>query len=467
MMGLHIAVVGAGLSGLATAFRLRRSLPSVRLTIYEASDRPGGHIGTLERDGFRVELGPNGFLSNRTEMVELCRDLGLENRLEKADEASNERFVFLGDRLRRLPKTPGEFLRSDVLSWRGKLRFLMERFFGRPGPGDESIADFGRRHFGREATDSLLDAVVTGIFAGDYEKLSLSACFPKLAELERQYGSLLKAQATRARERHKTGEPRTGAFGGVLTAPVGGMGVIVEELTKRLADAIEYNRPVARIVRRNSNSWRIEFVDAASEEFDAVVVAAPSRKQAQMLVDQPELAAELAAIHFAPAVVVAAGYRRAELPTEPRGFGHIAPERLGRPVLGVIWSSSIFPDQAPQDAFLFRAILGGDRRRDVLDWDDDRLIQAVRDELRATLRIETPPTYTFVKRWPHAIPQYRVGHLARMARIRDLEARLPGMFLTGYSFAGVGVGDCARESSRTAQRVEEYLLSRKSVSGGE
>jgi protoporphyrinogen/coproporphyrinogen III oxidase len=179
----------------------------VAAEVYESGAQPGGVAGTVTRDGFLCELGPNGFLDNREAIMRLCADLGLADELVRANPASADRFLFLGERLQKLPGTPGEFLRSAVLSKRGRARFLLERLLGRRGPEDESIRSFGVRHFGAEAADNLLDAVVTGIYAGAADLLSFPACFPRLAALEREHGSMLKAQAARPGRRRWRAEP--------------------------------------------------------------------------------------------------------------------------------------------------------------------------------------------------------------------------------------------------------------------
>jgi protoporphyrinogen/coproporphyrinogen III oxidase len=441
-----VAVIGGGIAGLSAAFRLSQRTPRLEVAVYEKEPQVGGIVRTHREDGRLVELGPNGFLDSKPEIMALCHELGLE--LEKADPKSAERFVEIDGRLRRLPKTPGEFLRSDILSFRGKLRFLSERFFGKASTLlDESIADFGRRHFGGEATNNLIDAVVTGIYAGDIEKLSVRSCFPKLVELEAKYGSLLKAQGAMAKEKRQRGE----APGlGTLNCPVGGMGTLIHRFAERLGSIIQTNKP-ARSVTRESDGWRIA-VESENKKTDVVIFATPARITAQ-LIDDVALRSELASIPDAPAVVVGLSFKQS-LPT---GFGFIIPERLGREVLGVIYSSNIFPSQSPNGEAAVRAILGGERRRDVLDWNDAQLIQSVRNELERLLDIDAAPTFAFVQRWPHAIPQYYVGHEARLKRIEESLTRLPGLFLCGASYRGVAIADCVRDGFAVAEQAVHYL----------
>lgn len=436
---------------MTAAYRMLQRFPQRQLTLFEQSPTTGGVIGTFRENGRLVELGPNGFLDSKIDVVDLCNELGL--KLERAKAESAERFILVGDRLRRVPKTPGEFLKSDVLSVRGKLRFLWERFSGSASNADdESIADFGRRHFGSEATETLLDAVATGIYAGDIEKLSIRSCFPRIVELESRFGSLLRAQGVLAKEKKKTGAP-VGI--GTLASPVGGMGRLIERLRQSIGNNIKFGKPVER-VERNGNGWRLS---VASEilDYDAVVLAVPSHIARLILKTHDGLLKELTQIESAPAVVVALAYKRSELKSPPIGFGYLAPERLGRPVLGVIYSSNVFENQAPSEEFMFRAILGGDRRRDVFDWNDAQLIDAVRKDLKELLHIDATPTFQLVQRWKHAIPQYHVGHGARLRRIEAELDKLPGLFQTGASYRGVSVADCVKDGNSVADRVAHYL----------
>ena len=441
-----VAVIGGGIAGLTVAYRLQQRTPRLEVTVYEKESQVGGFVRTHREDGRLVELGPNGFLDSKPEIMSLCRELGLE--LERADPKSAERFVEIDGRLRRLPKTPAEFIRSDILSLRGKLRFLSERLRGKASSSpDESIANFGRRHFGIEATNNLIDAVVTGIFAGDIEKLSVRSCFPKLVELETKYGSLLKAQGALAKEKRERGDP-SGL--GTLTCSVGGMGALIHRLAERLGSIVHANKAV-RSVTRESDGWGIA-VDSENKKTDAVVLATPARTTAE-LIDDGTLCSELKSISDVPAVVVALSFDQ----PLPDGFGFIIPGRLGCEVLGVIYSSNLFPNQSKPGESSIRAILGGDRRRDVLAWNDDKLIQSVRDQLKRLAGVDAEPRHSFVQRWPHAIPQYHVGHQAKLKRIEESLSRIPGLFLTGASYRGLAVADCVRDGNAVAERAAGYL----------
>lgn len=469
-----VAIVGGGISGLATAWRIRERGDQTDWIpfVFEADSRPGGCCWTLRDRGFSVEMGPNGFLDNKPDMLDLVDSLGLAGKLVRANDQSHNRYIFLGDKLRPFPRSPGEFLRSDLISWSAKFRGLCEPLLAKRATGDESIANFGRRHFGQEITNVFLDAMVTGIFAGDAELLSLPACFPRIAELEAEHRSLLKAQKVLARKRKQQAKS-TGSSAsplGLLTTLENGMGTVIETLAEKLGDRLIQKAPAANLRHLSNKKWRVigtagqplAGVDADGRpvvDFDAVVLSCPASVQTVLLqeLDQ-DLSRTVGQIRSTPAVVVALGYNRADLPTNLDGFGYLTPERLGRPVLGVIWSSSVFPKQAPTGAYQFRAILGGWRWPDLLDKSDDQLIQLVRDDLLASLNVRSKPSHSWVIRWKSAIPQYHVGHLDRVRSLTERVKKWPGLYLAGNAYLGVAVNDCAREAKRVADAVVHLPL---------
>ncbi len=448
-----VAIVGGGVSGLALAFRLEQRHPDLDVTVLEERERPGGKIDTADREGYRVEAGPNGFLDSKPAALELCRDLGLGDRLIAASEAARRnRFLLLDGRLHALPAGLVPFLLSDVLSWPAKLSLLAERFRrSRPPADDESIDAFARRRAGREVAETLADAFVTGIHAGDPKLLSIRAAFPRLAALEREHGSILRGLARERRQRR--GPARTGQMWSFRE----GLRLLVETLCARLHRPPHTGVRVRR-VRAEDGAWRVETTDGRCWPADAVVLTCPPYVQAELLREQDaDLAREIGAIACNRIAVVGLGYRAGDVPHSLDGFGYLSRQRERRDVLGVQWCSSIFPDRAPPGHVLLRALCGGWNRPDVVDWDDGRLVAAVRAELSQALRIEAPPVFRHVVRWEQAIPQYHLGHLARVARIEALAARHPGLFLGGNAYHGVALNDCVEQAGVLAQRVGSRL----------
>jgi protoporphyrinogen/coproporphyrinogen III oxidase len=463
----RVVIVGAGISGLALAYRLRQALPAAEVTILEHAGRPGGTCWTERRDGFRVEIGPNGFLDSKPTTMGLCRDLGLGDRLVPASEAAGKnRYLFLDGRLRRLPAGVGDLFRTDLLTWRGKLGFLAERFRPRrTDPSDESVAAFARRRAGREVAEVFADALVTGIHAGDPALLSVRAAFPRVAELERQYGSVLKGMAATAKQRRAEAAARGQPYqrGGRMWSFREGLRLLVETLPDRLASPPHYGVTARRLEpgppgADGRSTWLVHGDGQDAWTADAVVLACPAYQQAAILDDlDRELADRVGGIAYNRVAVVALGYRRGDVPGSLDGFGYIAPQRTRRDVLGVQWCSSIFPDRAPSGAVLLRAMAGGWHRPEVVSWDDERLLAAVRDELRLALGVTAAPVFHHVVRWDRAIPQYLLGHRERVAWIEERATRYPGLLLAGNAYHGVALNDCTEQAERLAGRLADFF----------
>lgn len=457
----RIVIIGAGISGLATAFHLQELLPAAEITVLEAAARPGGTIWTERRDGFQVEVGANGFLDNNPSTLDLCRRLGLEDRLLPASAAARHRYLFVGERLQKLPESLWQFVGSPLLSWRGKLALLLERYQPpRQGDAEESVHAFAARRTNEEVAEVFADALVTGIHAGDPKLLSMNAAFPRFVRLEREHGSLLRAidhlaRQRRAEARARGEQPRSGSR---LLSFREGLRLLIETLRDRLRMPPRFGVPVQRIERAEPSGWIVRGAGQDRWPADAVVLACPSHRQAVMLADlDPALAATIAQIHYAAAVVAALGYRKQDVPHSLDGFGFITPQRTRRDILGVQWCSSIYPDRAPAGMVLMRAIGGGWHRGDIAGWSDDRILEAVRSEFRLTMGITAAPVYHHIARWEKAIPQYHLGHNERVAKIEALTAAHPGLFLTGNAYHGVAMNDCTQEAVRMAERVSRFI----------
>jgi oxygen-dependent protoporphyrinogen oxidase len=458
----RVIVVGAGISGLAVAYRLQQQVPDLTITVLEQEKRVGGKIWTDRTSGFQIETGPNGFLDTKPSTVALCREIGLAESLIQASEGgAKNRYLLVNGHLKLLPGSLGAFFRSDLLSWRAKFSLLLERFRRRGSRDtDESIDAFAQRRAGTEVANVLADALVTGIYAGDATLLSMRATFPRFVELEQQYGSVMKGLARAARQRRAEaaarGEPyqRTGRMWSFRQ----GLRLLVETLRERLKQPPLCGVNV-RAVSRDAAGWRIHGEEQDCWKADAVVLACPAYQQAAILSDlDAELARLIELIPYNRVAVVALGYRREDVPAALNGFGYIAPQRTRRDVLGVQWCSSIFPERAPPGMCLLRAMCGGWHRADVAGWDEERLVQAVRADLRQAMGVVAVPVLHQVIRWDRAIPQYQLGHTARVAQIEALAARHAGLFLGGNAYHGVALNDCTEQGERLALAVRDYLL---------
>ncbi len=406
---MKIAILGGGIAGLATAHHLRKTGADV--TVFEARDRLGGNVRTETVDGCRVEWGPNGFLDSEPATLELVEELGLGPRVRRSREEASRRFIWRQGRLRELPAKPPAFLTSSCLPLLDRLRVIAEPFARKPPAGDESVHAFASRRIGRGAADVLVDAMVTGIFAGDPHRLSVASALPKLKALEAEHGSLIKGSRGRG-------------FGpkGVLTSFDDGLEVLVD----RLAEGVD--------IRLS------EPLDALPEGYDRVVCALPAPRAAEIV--EPQLADLLRRIPTAPVVVVALIFD--DSPPVPDAFGFLVPRGQNLRILGTLYDSSIFPGRAPQGLRLFRTLLGGRRDPEIMELSDDEILEIVARELHQVWGAFPTPRTTRVIRHPLGIAQYEIGHADLMAQI---DAATPAhLRLTGSSYRGVALNLCIKEA---------------------
>jgi oxygen-dependent protoporphyrinogen oxidase len=449
---MRVAVVGGGIAGLAVAHALRRRAPEAEVTVFEAAARAGGNIRSERVDGDLCEWGPHGFLDNARETLDLVGELGLAERVHRSDDRARRRFVFRNGRLHELPAGPGAFLASGLLSWRAKLRLAAEPWARSRPEGDETIHAFAARRIGGEAADVLVDSMVSGVFAGDPHALSLRACFPKMWQMESDHGGLFRALLVRMRtKRVGRGDP-LGAPLGRLTSFRDGTEDLVHALARTLGPALRLGMPVTAL-RREGGGWRVLSADGGVEA-DAVVLAGPPSRMASLASPVDDgLAHELSAIPSAGLAVVALGYDARRLPEPMDGFGFLVPRSEGPRVLGVLWDSSIYPGRAPEGKVLLRAMIGGARDEGAVRLDEDTLLATVRRDLRTTMHLEAEPELARVFRHPLGIPQYAVGHLARLERIEARLLRHPGLFVAGNAYRGVAIGACIADALPLALRI--------------
>jgi len=457
-----LAVIGGGVSGLTLAYLVtRRSFLNV--VVLEREARVGGKLQTDWLDGYCCEWGPQGFLDNVPETLELVRELGLDGELVRAADEAGDRFIVRDGRLRRVPLSPPAFLRSDVLSWRGRLRVLLEPLQRGPRASDETVFEFARRRIGAEAAEVLVDAMVTGVFAGDARQLSLPATFPRMREMEATYGSLFRAMLALRRERSRHGAagaapPPTGGPagpGGTLTTFRRGMQQLTDTLAAALAERVRTQRAVTR-VRRTGEEFAVELSQGGTVRARQVAVAVPPAVAAALLGEVLDAAA-LAALREIPSVpvaVVITAYSSPQPFRHPtRGFGFLVPGREHRRILGTIFCSSTFPAQAPPGTTLLRTLVGGARAPHLAHLKDPQLLSLVRRELDLLLGGDPQPDLVHIVRHAEAIPQYTLGHTSRVAAIQRGTAAVPGLYLLGNGYGGVAVNACVAEATRLAQQL--------------
>jgi oxygen-dependent protoporphyrinogen oxidase len=447
-------IVGAGISGLATAQAILARTPEAEVTVFEARGRAGGKVETeATAQGYLCEWGVNAFLDKVPRTLELCAEVGLTPL--PADASAKTRYVYSEGALHKLPETPPEFLGSRLLSPGGRLRVLAEVFTGPSGKDDETLAEFGIRHLGREAFEKLIDPMASGVFAGDATRMSLKSSFPRIHEVEAEHRSLIRGLIRLQRQARRQGRkdrPGPGP-GGLLTSFEDGMSALTDSLAARLGDRLRLGCPVQGLDLAQQR-YRLHFADGAAEEFDTLVVAVPAHAQAQLLRDlSPAISDELAAIPYPPVTVVCMGFDRAGMGQGLHGFGFLVPSRERRGILGTVADSNVFPNRAPAGKVLLRMIVGGARTPQLAEQPDDRLLASVLQELREILGLRAEPEFVRLSRHARAIPQYLVGHAQRLARIEAELGKFPRLVLTGNAFRGVSLNDCVVNAQKTAQAL--------------
>src|SRR5581483_11764716 len=416
----------------------------------------------------------DSFVVDKPEAVRLAGDLGLAGDLVSTNARFRRTLVVRDGELVPLPEAfqlmaPGRilpFLASPILSWRGKLRVMADLVVPRGAPppdGDESLASFVRRRLGQEALERIAQPMVGGIYTADPETLSLASTMPRFLDLERRHRSLILGLMREARRAQASGSGAgsgtSGARFGLFASLQRGIGSLVEALVDRLPPgSVRTGARAVSIARTGASGgeapWRVELADGATLAADAVVVALPAPRAAELLrAADPPLADELAGIACASAAIVNLAYRRADVPRPLEAFGVVVPDVERRQIVACSFSSVKFAGRAPEDRILLRAFVGGALRPEPFALDDAALVASVRDELRSLLGIAAEPLLTRLHRWPESMPQYRVGHARRVARIRERVARLPGIALAGSAYEGVGLSDCVRSGERAAATV--------------
>lgn len=467
---IRITLIGGGISGLSAAYaiqcRAAEANLEVAVTVLEKEDRLGGKIWSIQDEGFLCEWGPNGFLDNKPMTLELCAKLDIKERLLRSDDNARKRFIYSDKTLHRLPENGPAFLKSGLVSWPGKLRLAMEPLIpAYRGDEDESLADFARRRLGQEALDKLIGPMVSGIFAGDPETMSLRSCFPRIHELERDYGGLVKAMLKLAKQKkaeRKAGKAVASAAGpgGILTSFYDG----IQELTDATAYALKgevHTGTAVSALHRSGGEFNLELADGGARESDLVVAACPAYALADMVEGlDGRLGSALREIPYSPMNVVCFGYQEDKIKHDLNGFGYLNSKREGCNTLGTLWDSSIFPNRAPDGYVLLRSMMGGATNPQAIDLSETEVVNRVRSDLRTIMGIQADPDFIRVFRHQHAIPQYTVGHSRKVQALEELLGEHPGLFFTGNAFSGVGLNDCVNASNKLAEKVVGYLLQR-------
>jgi oxygen-dependent protoporphyrinogen oxidase len=453
----EVVIIGGGIAGLATAYELSRR--NVSFLVLEERSRAGGVILSEQIDGFTIDGGPDSLIVQKREGIALCRELGLGDRLVPT-LPPRLAYIQRGGRLHPLPAASvmgiptkfGPFIRTKLFSWPGKMRMGAEWFVpAKKDDADESIGSFIGRRFGREAVEFLAEPLLAGIHAGDVDRLSIRALFPRFVEAERKHGSLLRA-FSRPNPESQTPNPD-----GVFRSLPGGLSELVDALVRVLPrDSIALGATVERIER--GEGFCIHVANRPPIRARTLVVAAPAFAAATMLrgVDA-DLSAACGSVPYASAATVALAFDRSAVAHPLTGSGYVVPRAENPAILAASWLSSKWPHRAPAGKLLMRTFLGGARDPRVLDQSDAELVRLSLDAITPILGISAPPLFSRLYRWNRANAQHDVGHLARMQSIERALAKHPGLFVTGSGFRGVGIPDCVADGRATGKAVAEFL----------
>jgi len=477
-----VAIIGAGITGLTAAFYLKRK--GIPVTVYEAAPRAGGVIRSLRQDGWLAEFGPNTILETSPKIGQLVRDAGLESRRLDPTPEAEARYVVRYGRPIAMPASPLGFFTTDLFSFRAKLAVLREPFVpARRDGAEESIADFVLRRLNREFLDQAIDALVAGVYAGDPHKLSVQQAFPKLAQLEARYGSLIKGQIFGARDRKKSGEvakDRAPKF-----SFDEGLQVLPDTLAAQLGDGLKLNTPVTGL-EQTQDGWRLLFSEGRISpapapdtnsrgsqssplrnemwaDHGAVLFCGTAPKLAELKIQTaPGLCptAIFSEIRYPPVASVVLGFRREDVTHPCSGFGMLIPKIENFKILGTIFSSSLFPNRAPAGHLTLTSYVGGERYPDLATLPAEKLFELTCADLRVLLGVKGRPAFQHCVLYPRAIPQYNVGYGRYRQRMSDLERQAPGLFLAGHYRDGVSLGDTIVSGCNAADRVEQYLKTR-------
>ncbi len=473
-----VVVIGGGITGLAAALacveQARQQSRAIRCLLVEAAPTFGGKIVTHRVRDCVIEAGPDSFLSQKPWALDFCRRLGLSDRLINTNAAHRQTYVYSQGALRELPEgmvviRPGNirpFIRSGLLSWSGLARMGLEYILPPKAPnGDESLAAFFRRRFGREATARLIEPLMAGIYAGDAEQMSLRATFPRFLELEQTQGSVIRGMLAAGKQAPAKATPGTAPRHSLFVTLKDGLAELVDATVAKLTELGAELRTNCGVesVRVRSNApgrwvYDLTFSNGTARTADAVILATPAFAAAELVRPlSPSAAGVMEQIEYASTATMSLLYRAADVREQVRGFGFVIPRAEQELLLATTWTSLKWSHRAPDDRVLARVYMGGVGRESALAASDEALVPLVREELARLAGIRATPEYVEVNRWHRAMPQYTLGHLDRVAAIDTALSRYPGFVVAGAAYRGIGIPDCIRDGQERAAQVLAVL----------
>ncbi|WP_110661465.1 protoporphyrinogen oxidase [Salinicola socius] len=447
-------IIGGGATGLAAAWALAKRGRSV--TVLESNDQVGGNLHT-ERDGeWQIEHGPNTVIM-KPPLHALLDELGLLGEAQPANAIANKRYVVLNGRPVALPMTPLEALTSPLIGWRGWARLAREPFLPRRNAREETLAAFVERRLGPRILARMVDPFVSGVYAGDPAQLSVQAAMPRLAAIEQEHRSLIIGGVKRLRQARRDPAGVPAEWRGKLVSFPRGLQHLADRLAERIVaqpTAAIHTDCSIRSLRREGEQWVVVDDQGGEWRAESLVLAVPAPVAAQLLRPLDEsLADPLAAIAYPPVNAIALGFREQDVAHSLDGFGMLIPRGERRRTLGALFSSTLFPNRAPAGHKLLSVFIGGRQSPEAAAGDDATQVARVLDDLRDLLGIRGEPVWQKVTRWPQAIPQYELGHLARLETLDLALETYPGLHLAGNWRGGIAVGDCLENGRLLGERL--------------
>jgi len=472
----RIAIAGAGISGLSAAYYVQqicqdRGLP-VHITIIEPSEQLGGKIRTLHRDGCVIEQGPDSFLARKLPMLELTRELGLEDELTATNPQAKKTYILHKRKLHRMPAglmlgIPTEimpFLRTGLISPLGKVRAGLDLLLPkRANQGDEALGVFLSRRLGSEVLEHIAEPLLAGIYAGDTKELSMQSTFPQFQAFEREYRSIILGMIrSKRKQQSQSGQvslPQI-AKGSMFLTFKKGLSTIVNGLATKLSEATIRTGIAVNEVNHVEGQYKLKLSDGTADSFDAVILAVPNYAAVQMLPSLLE-AHSLINIPYVSVANVVMAFRKSELSLATDGSGFLVPRDEGLTITACTWTSVKWLHTAPDHMVLVRCYVGRSGASQTVAYSDSELTKLVRADLKSAMAIEAEPVFVEVTRWTDSMPQYPVGHLDQLKLFRQkLAEAMPGVYVTGSGYQGVGLPDCIGQAKQCAQKLVDDLMGR-------
>uniref|UniRef100_UPI00307DDA17 protoporphyrinogen oxidase n=1 Tax=Ignavibacterium sp. TaxID=2651167 RepID=UPI00307DDA17 len=452
-----VVVIGAGISGLTTAYLLSKKGIDVR--IIERKSEVGGSIESVNENGFLYDRGPNSALETTPVIAQLIEELNLQDELLYANKEANKRYILRNNKLHALPMSPPALIKTELFSAKAKLRLMAEPFIGRSNDGYyQSLAEFVKRRLGQEFLDFAINPFVAGVYAGRPEELSVKSAFPKLYALEEKYGGLIIGTIRSIRERKKRAEKSKQTA--KMLSFKSGMIALPKAIANYIGNKIFLSAEVLSIDKTN-DSYIVSYKQNGIDEAivcDAVLSTVPAYVASGLFTKfNKKFKTHADAIYYPPVLIYFLAYNKKDIKQPLDGFGFLIPEKENKSFLGALWSSVIFPYRANDDIATFTLFIGGSRNPNFIKESRETLLSRLRKEFEEIMKITGQPIYSSQRFWEKAIPQYNIGYVEHEKFFDEFEKENPGLFISGNFRGGISVGDCIKNAAIVAEKIDEQF----------